>query len=648
MLRGLLVVIIGISTVLQVITAYLAFRLLPLTRWRIAWSFVSVSLLLTAALKAFRLIQYMMLPELDPVNLYAQVIELLVSAALLAGIYLIRPLFEASRKANEIYELFVQKSVQGLVIFQQNKVIYANPAFAYLTGRTLDELIGMEAKNYCQMFHPFDRENLLRTLQASDLDTPSQKREIRIQNRRGNIFWVEGFFGRAKYSGKPAIQMTFVNITDRKRIEQDLHESERRHRIISQLTSDYIYSAVADASNHVHTEWVSGAFDRITGYTLEEILAIGPTWDAISHPDDKLKAVEAHTFALSNQPIVIEYRIISKHGEVVWLRDYLQPIWNEGEKRVTHFIGAVQDISDRKNAETGLKNSEARWRSLAENAPTIIATLDPQHHVTWMNRAISRPLTDMLGKDFHAILPSHERGKFHRALRQIFTNGAPQHLEIEIPGSDDQPSWFDVIIGPILQEDVITSAILVLTNITERKYAEEQLKFLSNHDILTGLFNRAFFETELRRLQKSRLYPVTVVMADVNNLKNTNDIYGHAAGDDLLRTIAQVMREAFRSEDVVARIGGDEFAVILPEIDEPGAQAILNRLKEKLDLLNRQQRDSKLSLSIGAATGKPESQLIDVMKEADNLMYEDKARQKSVNLFMPREDEPHDADDLRI
>ena len=634
MLRGLVIVVIGISTVLQLITSYFAFRLVPLTRWRVAWSFVSVSLLVTAALKAFRLIQFIQIPEIDPVSLYAQLIELAVSTALLVGIYLIRPLFDSSRKSDEIYELFVQRSVQGLVIYQKGRILYANPAFAYLTGYRLEDLIGMEEKRLGDLFHPFDRENLLGTLTSSGVDIPSQKREIRIQNKRGNLFWVEGFISRTHYGGQPAIQMTFINITDRKRVEQDLQESEYRHRIISQLTSDFIYSAVVEANNQVRTEWVSGSFERITGYTLNEILEIGPTWDAINHPDDELKAFEAHTFALSNQPMVTEYRIISKHGEVVWLRDYLQPIWNESEKRVVRLIGAVQDISNRKNAENALKDSEARWRSLAENAPTIIATVDPQFHVTWMNRPLSRPLDEMIGKDFHSILPSNERGRFHRALRQIFASGAPQHLEFEIIGIDGQLSWYDAIIGPIQQEDVITSAILVMTNITERKYAEEQLKFLSNHDILTGLFNRAFFETELHRLQKSRLYPVTIVMADVNNLKNTNDIHGPAAGDDLLRTIAQVMRDAFRSEDVVARIGGDEFAVLLPEIDEAGAQAILNRLKDKLDQMNNSGRDIQLSLSIGASTGQADSQLFEVMKQADNLMYEDKARQKASNIFL--------------
>ena len=629
MLRGIEIICIGISAVLQVITAYLAFRMVSTSNRKFAWGLVFIGLLLMAALNAARLAQRLWTPAAVSPDLYQAFVELFISIAFLTGTVLIRPLFTRSRHTDDIYQLFVQKSAQGLVIYQNGRIVFANPAFAYLAGHTIDDLQSMNDKAIGTIFHAIDRDNVLRILHADGLETPSQKREIRILNKRGMIFWLETYFSRTMYNDKLAVQMTFINITDRKRIEQDLHESERRHRIISQLTSDFIYSATVNADNQVQIEWVSGAYDRITGYAFEDMQMRGISWVDLCHQDDKLKSVEAYTYSLSNQPVVIEYRINSKHGEVVWLRDYLQPIWNELEKRVTHIVGAVQDITDRKVAENALKESEARWRGLAENVPTIIATLDNQHRVLWMNRPISRPVGEVVGKDFHAMLPSSERGKFHRALRTVFANAQPQQHEIQISAADGLPSWYDVIVGPIRQEEQVTSAILVMTDITERKKAEEQLKFMSNHDILTGLFNRAFFEAELRRLQNSRLYPVTVVMMDVNNLKNTNDVYGHAAGDELLRAISQVMRNSFRSEDVVARIGGDEFAILLPSTDAEVAQAILKRLNEKLEAMNQQPREINLSLSIGAATGDQNSFLVDVMKKADNLMYEDKARQKS-------------------
>ena len=117
------------------------------------------------------------------------------------------------------------------------------------------------------------------------------------------------------------------------------------------------------------------------------------------------------------------------------------------------------------------------------------------------------------------------------------------------PGT--RPTWSKVIVSVV--------------DITQQKRAEDRLRFLSTHDVLTGLYNRAFFEEETTRMERGRHYPISVLMVDVDHLKITNDRRGHAAGDSLLRRAAAVLRAAFRTEDVVARIGGDEFAVLLPE-----------------------------------------------------------------------------------
>ena len=98
----------------------------------------------------------------------------------------------------------------------------------------------------------------------------------------------------------------------------------------------------------------------------------------------------------------------------------------------------------------------------------------------------------------------------------------------------------------------------------ERERAQEELKYLSIHDTLTGLYNRNFFMAEIERLERGRAFPISIVMADADHLKETNDRQGHPAGDALLKRIAQTLTIAFRAEDVIARIGGDEFAVLLP------------------------------------------------------------------------------------
>ncbi len=165
---------------------------------------------------------------------------------------------------------------------------------------------------------------------------------------------------------------------------------------------------------------------------------------------------------------------------------------------------------------------------------------------------------------------------------------------------------------------------LLRGEIAERNEMQTKLQHLSTHDALTGLYNRFFFEAELERLQGSRLFPVSVVMADVDGLKRVNDHYGHAAGDELLKRTAKLLKDSFRAEDVVSRIGGDEFAVLLPETDAAAMQVILPRLKSNLEKYNREFFDLAIELSIGMETGEKGSILTATMKKADDRMYEDK------------------------
>ena len=163
----------------------------------------------------------------------------------------------------------------------------------------------------------------------------------------------------------------------------------------------------------------------------------------------------------------------------------------------------------------------------------------------------------------------------------------------------------------------------------EQKLAEERLKQLATHDSLTGLYNRVFFEEELARVERGRLFPVSVVMADVDGLKLVNDTHGHAAGDEFLRLAAHALRCAFRSEDVIARIGGDEFAILLPDASEPVVEAAVQRLRNLILIHNPVNSRSALSLSLGAATIEKGQSLTEAMQRADNRMYRDKVAHRS-------------------
>ncbi len=171
----------------------------------------------------------------------------------------------------------------------------------------------------------------------------------------------------------------------------------------------------------------------------------------------------------------------------------------------------------------------------------------------------------------------------------------------------------------------IAGAIESIRDITGRKRYEEQLKYLSLHDHLTGLYNWAFFEAEMLRLNNGREYPVTIISADVDNLKLINDTLGHDRGDELLKACATVLKQSLRKSDILARIGGDEFAAILPRTDEKTGAEIARRINLYTNLYNNQRTDLHLSISTGAATAETgEVSLVETLKKSDDLMYRKK------------------------
>ena len=158
---------------------------------------------------------------------------------------------------------------------------------------------------------------------------------------------------------------------------------------------------------------------------------------------------------------------------------------------------------------------------------------------------------------------------------------------------------------------------------THHRETEARLRHLSTHDSLTELYNRAFLEAELTRLERGR-FPVSVVIIDLDNLKETNDEFGHAAGDRLLKRTAAVLRTSFRAEDIIARFGGDEFAVLLPGVDEARLEQAIQRLELDLCRHNEVHRGVDLSFSIGGATARHRGSLHAALRVADHHMYQRK------------------------
>ncbi|WP_262032049.1 GGDEF domain-containing protein [Microvirga sp. Mcv34] len=165
---------------------------------------------------------------------------------------------------------------------------------------------------------------------------------------------------------------------------------------------------------------------------------------------------------------------------------------------------------------------------------------------------------------------------------------------------------------------------VALTDITARKRAEAYLEYLGKHDVLTKLYNRSFYVDELNRLERKGPFPVSIVIIDLNGLKAANDQLGHAAGDALLRRAGEVLNKAVDKPSYAARIGGDEFALLMPGTDERDAKVVTDSIENLLEVNNQFYTGLPLRFAIGAATSQPGERLEAVVKRADLLMYEAK------------------------
>jgi len=159
----------------------------------------------------------------------------------------------------------------------------------------------------------------------------------------------------------------------------------------------------------------------------------------------------------------------------------------------------------------------------------------------------------------------------------------------------------------------------------ERKRTEERIRYLSFHDALTGLYNRAYFEEELERYNFPRYYPLSIMMVDTNGLKAINDTFGHHEGDRLLQHLASLLNYISRKGDVIARLGGDEFTILLPSTSSQEASMICERIRKICEEDKTEPAYLRPSIALGHATQKGEYQNTEVLlKEADKRMYQDK------------------------
>ncbi len=416
-------------------------------------------------------------------------------------------------------------------------------------------------------------------------------------------------------------------------VEQDLHRLEQQSLRLA-TSEEYFRSLLDNSSDLVIVlkpdmaiSYVNPSIRRILGYEPDQVL--GKPFSDYVHLEDLPNVLDALAQTMQQHqdaPLPLEGRVRRQDGTWRVLRAV-------GANALDHpavrgVVLNMRDVTREKQAEEALRASDQYARSIIASSLDMIITTDTERGIVEFNQAAQDAFgytqQEVMGKNIRMLYDdSRESESIRRSMSDEDRFGG------EVLFRRKNGERFVSLLSAALLRDPkgsVIGTVRVARDITERKQEEEQLRYLSIHDALTGLYNRAFLEKEMLKIESDRRYPVSMIMADVNHLKVTNDTLGHAAGDMLLRRAAVILQGTFRSIDIVARIGGDEFVVLMPFTDVASAGLALQRLRDHLAGDNQMSPVPALSLSFGVATAEHSMLLPELLKQADMRMYEDKRK----------------------
>lgn len=371
---------------------------------------------------------------------------------------------------------------------------------------------------------------------------------------------------------------------------------------------------------------------NMLGYNLSELDYSLETWNKLMHPEDKqevYKKLEAH-FIGKKKLYRSEHRLKIKDGSYKWIRDIGKVVERDNTGEVSRVVGIHIDIDDEKRMYEQMKIEKAKFQQLFDNSNEGVALLDNDVRIIDIN------------KKFHELFGYSEQEAINQYIDDLITpekfkdegnnysnrviNGDSMVKEVIRQKKNGEKFYVSMHAFPITLDGGQIGIYAAYRDISERKKGEEYIKYLSFHDELTGLYNRRYFEAELDRLDRSRALPIGIIMGDLDQLKYINDHFGHATGDEYIKMIGEIISSQLRAEDIVARVGGDEFAIILPNADEDVCESICQRInKESKNVSDRKGLMRPLEISLGYAVKKEEAQTLKkIFIEADQEMYENK------------------------
>lgn len=457
------------------------------------------------------------------------------------------------------------------------------------------------------------------------------------------------FLATAKYAsvrGSDTYIISVSDISEIKRLEQRAAQRELLFRTI------YNQAPIGIALGHNDKYSITGGldipsvnpmFEKICGRTKEELATIG--WPSITHPDDLIADLELfQQFKSGEIPgYDMEKRYLRPDNTPVWVHMFIAPLklGNDANDDYDHLC-IIEDISERKKMEKALKESEHDKAVLLDNMQDMAyrCAFDRE----WTMFYVSAGCLDLTGYPPESLLnnamlsyndlicPPYRENTWNLWVDAV-KNHTKVRQEYEITTANDELKWVLEQGKPLYDENGNVLALEgLIVDITDRKNHETEIKYLYEHDALSRLNNFRYFEEEMNRLNNSRSLPLSIILVDINGMRIINDAFGYQEGDNLIRMASKILKSCCRPQDVLSRIGGDEFGILLPNTTNHMAYEITEIINEACvsHNTNNTAKLYEISFSIGYATKLTlEESITDMTKAADNHLRNRKLLNRS-------------------
>jgi diguanylate cyclase (GGDEF)-like protein/PAS domain S-box-containing protein len=541
---------------------------------------------------------------------------------------------QALRESEEKYRVLFDNEIYAISIFDLEtlKILDVNDTFTRLYGYSRTELLaGMTMLNITTE----SQETLLSIEQTVHKGTAFVPLRY-TRKKDGTVFPVELVGGSYFWKERPVMFALLHDITHRIHAEEMLHDIQSRLSMAADLARlvywDYDVATNLFRFNNQFYALYATTAEQEGGY----MMSAETYTNNFVHPDDASGVVEEISRALETRdPNYIgqmEHRILRRDGE----ERFISVRYGIIQDKLGHTIktfGANQDITERKRMETALEVSEKQYREMIEHQGEGICITDINEIFTFVNSAAEElfgvPRSQLVGRSPRDFVAPGQLSILEEQLL-LRASGIESSYEIGIIHPDAGTLSLLITATPRFdsQHNYI-GALSICRDITQRKQVEEKLRYASLHDMMTGLYNRAFFEESVNYMDYNGQFPISVIMIDVDGLKSTNDSLGHQVGDLLLQAVASILHGSTLGNDLVTRIGGDEFIILLPSTNAEHTPRVVERIEKNLARENDSHKNPfVISLSIGCCTCIVPGTLRNVIHSADINMYENKATKK--------------------